>query len=65
MPKMKTHRGAAKRLKKTGTGKLKRHHGYKSHILTKKSPKRKRNLRKADLVDNADIRNIMRLIPNH
>ena len=47
MPKMKTHRGAAKRFKKTGTGKLKRAKAFKSHILTKKSAKRKRNLRKA------------------
>ena len=46
MPKMKTHRGAAKRFKKTGTGKLKRAHAFTSHILTKKSAKRKRNLRK-------------------
>ena len=47
MPKMKTHRGAAKRFKKTGTGKLKRNcKAFKSHILTKKSSKRKRNLRK-------------------
>ena len=47
MPKMKTHRGAAKRFKKTGTGKIKRAKAFKSHILTKKSAKRKRNLRKA------------------
>ena len=47
MPKMKTCRAAAKRFKKTGTGKLKRNKAYKSHILTKKSPKRKRNLRKS------------------
>ena len=46
MPKMKTHRGAAKRLRKTGSGKLKRNKAYKSHILTKKSPKTKMNLRK-------------------
>ena len=50
MPKMKTHRGAAKRFKKTGTGKLKRAKAFKSHILTKKSAKRKRNLRKAAYV---------------
>ena len=50
MPKMKTHRGAAKRFKKTGTGKLKRAKAFKSHILTKKSAKRKRNLRKASYV---------------
>ena len=48
MPKMKTSRAAAKRFKKTGTGLLKRNKAYKSHILTKKSTKRKRNLRKAD-----------------
>ena len=46
MPKMKTHRGAAKRFRKTGTGKLKRSKAFKSHILTKKSSKRKRNLEK-------------------
>ncbi|HBS94017.1 MAG TPA: 50S ribosomal protein L35, partial [Firmicutes bacterium] len=46
MPKLKTHRGAAKRFRKTGTGKFKRTHAYISHILTKKSAKRKRNLRK-------------------
>ena len=46
MPKMKTHRGAAKRFRKTGSGKLKRGKAYRSHILTKKSSKRKRNLRK-------------------
>ena len=48
MPKIKTNRAAAKRFKKTGTGKLKRNKAYKSHILTKKSTKRKRNLRTAD-----------------
>ena len=51
MPKMKTCRAAAKRFKKTGTGKLKRNKAFKSHILTKKSPKRKRNLRKAAMTD--------------
>ena len=51
MPKMKTSRAAAKRFKKTGTGKLKRNKAYKSHILTKKSTKRKRNLRKATITD--------------
>ena len=49
MPKMKTHRGAAKRLRKTGSGKLKRNKAYKSHILTKKSPKTKMNLRKSEV----------------
>ena len=50
MPKMKTHKGAAKRFRKTGTGKLKRAKAFKSHILTKKSAKRKRNLRKGAYV---------------
>lgn len=52
MPKMKTHRGAAKRFKKTGTGKLKRAKAFRSHILTKKSSKRKRNLRKTSICFN-------------
>ena len=56
MPKMKTHRGAAKRFKATGTGKLKRVKAYFSHILTKKSPKRKRNLGQATLVAKADVK---------
>ena len=51
MPKVKTSRAAAKRFKKTGTGQLKRMKAYKSHILTKKSPKRKRNLRHAAMTD--------------
>ena len=54
MPKMKTHRGAAKRLRKTGSGKLKRNKAYKSHILTKKSPKTKMNLRKSAIVSDGD-----------
>ena len=54
MPKIKTNRGAAKRFKKTGTGKIKRNKAYKSHILTKKSRKRKRKLRKSWLVSSAD-----------
>lgn len=62
MPKMKTRRAAAKRFKKTGTGKLKRGKAYHSHILTKKSPKRKRNLRKATLVDPADVKRIKRML---
>ena len=59
MPKMKTCRAAAKRFKKTGTGKLKRNKAYKSHILTKKSPKRKRNLRKAA----TNEKNIKKILP--
>jgi large subunit ribosomal protein L35 len=53
MPKLKTHKGAAKRFKKTGTGKVLRHHSETSHILTKKSQKRKRKLRKATTVSPA------------
>jgi len=56
MPKMKTHRGAAKRIKRTASGKFKRHKAYTSHILTKKSTKRKRNLRKAIMVSAADAK---------
>lgn len=63
MPKMKTNRGAAKRFKTTGTGKIVRNKAYASHILTKKSTKRKRGLRKSSIVDSADRKNIMRLIP--
>lgn len=62
MPKMKTHKGTAKRFKKTGTGKLKRSSAYTSHILTKKSPKRKRQLRKAGLVSKGDQKRIASLI---
>jgi len=63
MPKMKTHRGAAKRVKKTGTGKLKRMRAYKSHILTKKTTKRKRRLRQPDLVSKGDAKRINKLLP--
>ena len=62
MPKMKTHRGAAKRFKKTAKGKLKRFHAYHSHILTKKSPKRKRHLRDSALVAKSDEKRIKRLV---
>ena len=55
MPKMKTHSGAKKRFKVTGTGKIKRKHAYKSHILTKKTTKAKRNLTHAALVSTAEI----------
>jgi large subunit ribosomal protein L35 len=63
MPKMKTKRGAAKRFKLTGTGKIKRGKAYTSHILTKKTTKRKRNLRKSALVDSTDIKGIRRILP--
>jgi large subunit ribosomal protein L35 len=63
MPKMKSNRGAAKRFKVTGTGKVVRSKAYCSHILTKKSTKRKRNLRKSGLVDDANIKGIKRILP--
>lgn len=63
MPKMKTNKAAAKRFKKTGTGELKRMKAYKSHILTKKTSKRKRNLRKADLVDATNVKNMKKILP--
>ncbi|MDF1579607.1 MAG: 50S ribosomal protein L35 [Desulfuromonadales bacterium] len=63
MPKIKTNRGAAKRFRKTGTGKIRRNKAFTSHILTKKSPKRKRNLRKGTLVAAVDASNIRQLIP--
>jgi large subunit ribosomal protein L35 len=62
MPKMKSNSGAKKRFKVTGTGKIKRKKAYTSHILTKKSQKRKRNLRKQTLVDKADEPRIRQLI---
>jgi large subunit ribosomal protein L35 len=63
MPKIKTNRSAAKRFKKTGTGQLKRMKAYKSHILTKKSTKRKRNLRKATLIDSTKLKNMKKIMP--
>jgi large subunit ribosomal protein L35 len=62
MPKMKTHRGAAKRFKKTATGRVKRGHAFHSHILTKKSQKRKRNLRGTTMLAHADEKRVKRLI---
>ncbi len=62
MPKMKTNSSAKKRFKKTGSGKIKRKKAFKSHILTKKSPKTKRQLRKDTLVDDADKKQIERLL---
>ena len=59
---MKTNSGAKKRFNLTGTGKIKRNHAYKSHILTKKSTKRKRNLTYSGLVDKADLKNIKLLL---
>ena len=63
MPKIKTNRGAAKRFRKTGTGKIRRNKAYTSHILTKKTTKRKRDLRQSVIVAKADVRNISRLVP--
>ena len=63
MPKMKTSRAAAKRVKLTGTGKLKRAKAYKIHILTKKSTKRKRNLRQAAMTDATNVKNMKKILP--
>ncbi len=63
MPKIKTHRGAAKRFSLTKSGKVKRAKAYKSHILTKKTAKRKRNLRKGTYIAAVEEKNIRRLIP--
>ena len=63
MPKMKTNSGAAKRFRYTGTGKIRRSKANHRHILTKKSPKRKRRLGQSDLVDDSDVRRLKRLMP--
>ena len=63
MPKIKTCRAAAKRFKKTGTGKIMRNKAYKSHILTKKSQKRKRNLRKAAITDATNVKSMKKALP--
>lgn len=63
MPKMKTHSGAKKRFKISKNGKIKRAHAYKSHILNKKTTKRKRGLRKATLVDKTNVKAVKLLIP--
>ena len=63
MPKMKTSKAAAKRFKVTGTGKLKRMKAYKSHMLTKKSTKRKRNLRQAAITDATNVKNMKKILP--
>jgi large subunit ribosomal protein L35 len=62
MPKVKTNSAAKKRFTFTGTGKIKRRHAYKSHILTKKSKKRKRNLGKMSIVDNANLPIVRKLL---
>ena len=63
MPKMKTHRGAAKRYRLTASGKIKRGKAYKSHILTKKSTKRKRNLRKPAYISESEAKVVRKVIP--
>ena len=63
MPKLKTHSGAAKRFKKTGTGKFKRGHAFKRHILTSKATKRKRHLDTDSMVDKADQHKVARMLP--
>jgi len=63
MPKIKTNRGAAKRFRKTGTGKIRRNKAFTSHILTKKTTKRKRDLRQSVIVAKSDVRNISQLVP--
>lgn len=63
MPKIKTNRAAAKRFRKTASGKFKAGHAFKSHILTKKSTKRKRGLRATNYVQDCDIRNVKRMLP--
>ena len=63
MPKIKTNRSAAKRFKVTGTGKLKRNKAYKRHILTKKSAKTKRNLRKSVMTDATNVKPMKKITP--
>ena len=63
MPKMKTHRGAAKRFKKTGSGKVRRYKAYKSHILTKKTTKRKRQMRRRSGLDATNTAAVKAMLP--
>jgi large subunit ribosomal protein L35 len=63
MPKLKTHSGAAKRFKKTGTGKVKRGHAFARHILTSKDSKKKRHFDKDTIMDKADTKKVKRMIP--
>ena len=62
MPKIKTNSGAKKRFALTGTGKIKRKHAFKSHILTKKTTKQKRNLTQTGLVDSVDVKNVKAML---
>ena len=63
MPKLKTNRGAAKRFKKTSSGKYKRGSSHTNHILTKKSTKRKRHLRSSKLISGGDLKSVKKLLP--
>ncbi len=63
MPKMKTHRGAAKRFKLTASGKVKHAKAYRGHLLAKKTSKRKRRLRQSEVLSPADEKNMKRLLP--
>lgn len=63
MPKMKTNRGAAKRFRKTASGRYKRGNAFHSHILTKKDRKRKRRLRGTDMVKDVDTKSVRRMLP--
>lgn len=63
MPKMKSHKGSAKRFSRTGTGKIKRHKAMKNHMLGCKTTKRKRQLRAADVIAKADMSRVERLLP--
>jgi len=63
MPKLKTHKGAAKRFKKTGTGKITRHHAFSRHILTSKARSRKRKLRHGVVADDADQAKLREMLP--
>ena len=63
MPKLKTHSGAAKRFKRTGTGKIKRNKAYTSHLLSCKSTKQKRNLRKSGLISSANLDAVKKMLP--
>lgn len=62
MPKLKTHSGASKRIKKTGSGQLRRRHAYRSHLLTKKRNSRKRNYTKEFSFDDGDVSNVKKLL---
>jgi len=64
MPKMKTNRAAAKRFRRTGSGKIRRNHSFKSHILTKKKRNRLRKLAKAALVHSSDVKRVSKMIQN-